>query len=160
MRIGEILVVSTGGTGVEDFLKKSSSVVEKFGRDVHLGLLPIDEQIVLHLYGVQWTRYAENYPWQLLVQKALGVLVLFDWDFPESVREAEKILEFFQTRFQLPVVIASVLKEASAIRIQVYRGGLTLTKNSRFTLYTPEKPESLRQLVVDLININLEQLAV
>ncbi len=160
MRIGEILVVGSTGVGIEDFLRKLSSLTEEFGKDVNFGLLPIDDQIVLHLYGVHWTRWAKSYPWELLVQKALGAFVLFDWEHPETVKEAEEILEFFQNRFDLPVVVASVLKsEAPGIRVQVYRGGLPLTKDSRFTFYSLDKPESLRQLVVDLININLEQMA-
>ncbi len=160
MRIGEILVIAPTSMKIEEFLGKLSSLVEDFGKDVQFGLLPIDEQIVLHLYGVHWTRYAKNYPWELLTQKALGALILFDWELPETVKEAEDILEFFQNRIDLPVVVASVLKEGeSALRVPVYRGGLPLTKNSRFTFFATDKPESLRQLVVDLININLEHLA-
>ncbi len=160
MRIGEILVVGSTGVEIDDFLKKLSSLTEEFGKNMNFGLLPIDDQIVLHLCGVYWTRWAKSYPWELLVQKALGAFILFDWEYPETVKEAEEILEFFQNRFSLPVVVASVLKdEAPGIRVQVYRGGLPLTRDSRFTFYSLEKPGSLRQLVVDLININLEQMA-
>jgi hypothetical protein len=160
MRIGEILVVGPTGVEMEKFLRNLSSLVEEFGKDVQFGLLPIEEQIVLHFYGIQWTRYAKNYPWELLTQKALGAFILLDWDFPETVAAAEEILEFFQAEFDLPVVVASVLKgNTPSLRAQVYRGGLPLTKNSRMTFYSLNQPDSMRQLIVDLININLEHLA-
>ena len=43
--------------------------------------------------------------------------------------------------------------------VQLYRGGLPVTKESRFTFFDAQTPASIRELIVGLININLETMS-
>lgn len=162
MRVGEILIVGPKSVNKEVFLKRLCDRVEIQEKGIQVGWLSLDNEMLLQCYGIHWTRFAKSYAWELLAAKALGVIVLFDWDRPETVQTAEEIVEYFQENFAIPILTASNIDEKSTekIAVQAYRGGLPLDKNSRFTLYQLDQSDSIRQLIVDLININLEQMSV
>ncbi|GBD94674.1 hypothetical protein BMS3Abin05_02285 [bacterium BMS3Abin05] len=162
MRIGEILIIGPKSVGKEALLQKLCTQIETHEKGFELGLLPLDNEILLHFYGIPWSHYARSTAWDLIASKALGAIILFDWARPETVKTAEEIVEFFQMNATLPILVASKIEgdEASKIAIHAYSGGLQLSRSCKFTFYHPEQTDSLRQLIVDLVNINLEQLAV
>jgi len=162
MRVGEILIVGPKSVKKEVFLKRLCDRVEIQEKGIQVGWLSLDNEMLLQCYGIHWNRFAKSYAWELLAAKALGVIVLFDWDRPETVQTAEEIVEYFQENFAIPILTASNIDENSTekIAVRAYRGGLPLDKNSRFTLYQLDQSDSIRQLIVDLVNINLEQMSV
>ncbi len=162
MRVGEILIVGPKSVKKEALLQRLCDRVEIQKKGIQVGWLSLDNEMLLQFYGIHWNRFAKSYAWELLVPKALGVIVLFDWDRPETVQTAEEIVEYFQGNFRIPILTASNIEEESTekIAIRAYRGGLPLNKNSRFALYRLDQSDSIRQLIVDLVNINLEQMSV
>ncbi len=162
MRVGEILIVGPKSVKKETLLQELCDRVELQEKGIQAGWLSLDDEMLLQFYGIHWSRFAKSYAWELLATKALGIIVLFDWERPETVQTAEEITEYFQENFEIPIIIASNVDEnsTSQIAIRAYRGGLPLDKTSRFTLYQLNHLDSIRQLVVDLVNINLEQMSV
>lgn len=157
MRIGEVLIVGAKAINNSDMIRKICPQIETDERGICCGVLPVGNQMALQIYGVHWKRSARHFAWDLLCRKALGVIVVFDWEQMETFQEAEAILDYFNDQFEIPSVVAARLEAStSPLPEEVYRGGLTLSKLTRFTFYQSNNPQSIRQLIVDLININLE----
>ncbi|MCD6165218.1 hypothetical protein J7K19_00750 [bacterium] len=157
MRIGEVLVVGAKANDNSELIRRICPQIETTKTGICWGMLQLDDQMALQLYGINWEQSAKRFAWDLLCQKALGVIVVFDWEQMETFQEAAAILDYFNDQFAIPIVVAAKLEgNTSHIPEKAYRGGLTLSKLSRFTFYQPDNPQSIRQLIVDLININLE----
>jgi signal recognition particle receptor subunit beta len=45
--------------------------------------------------------------WEILGEEALGVIVLVDSTYPTTFHEARKIINFFQSRFLIPIVVCA-----------------------------------------------------
>jgi len=161
MRVGEILIIGPKSVQKEPLLKKLCDRVELPEKGIQVGWLSLDDEMLLQFYGIHWNRFAKSYAWDLLVTKALGVIVLFDWSRHETVQTAEEIVEYFQENFEIPILVTSNLGDNSSPQItrRAYQGGLTLNKNTKFTFYQSGHSDSIRQLVVDLVNINLERIS-
>ena len=160
MRSAEILVLTTKIDLVRDTFRKICSEIIDDSDDVIFGFLPIDDQIQIQLYGFEWQEQSENYFWERIFRKALGVIVLFDWSDSKSLSSMKKILHHFEANYSLPIVTASKLNgEYEKLPFQLYRGGLPVTGESRFSFYHSNSIESIRELIVGLININLELMA-
>ena len=65
--------------------------------------------------------------------------------------------QHFNLYFEFPVVIASIIDNKNgALPVKLYRGGLSMTKDSRMTFYDQQDTNSIKEILVGLININLE----
>jgi hypothetical protein len=160
MRSTEILVLTTNIDFAKDVFGKICNEIIDDSKDVIFGFLPIDDQIQIQLYGFEWKEQSENYFWERIFQKALGVVVLFDWSDSKSFSSMKNILHHFEANYSLPIVTASKLNgEYEKLPFKLYRGGLPITGESRFTFYSSNSVESIRELIVGLININLELMA-
>lgn len=157
MRNAEILVVTTDLNLSRNVFRRICKEIIETNSKVIFGFLPIDDQFEIHLYAVEWDEQAVDYAWKSLAQKALGSLILFDWHNEKSMEKLQQILDYFGENFELPLMVASNLNGAhDKLPAKLYRGGLSITSAGRFSFYNAESPESMRELIVGLININLE----
>jgi hypothetical protein len=160
MRNAELLLVSSNKHSIQDILKTICKELFEDNDEMIFGFLPIDDQLQLNLYGIEWKENAETYFWEGICRKVLGIIVIFDWQDDFSVSSMKQILHFFETRFEIPIMTASTLNGSiEDLPVQLYRGGLPVTKDSRFTFYNLKTPASVRELIVGLININLETMS-
>ncbi|HDL19485.1 MAG TPA: hypothetical protein ENH29_10555 [Bacteroidetes bacterium] len=160
MRNAEILVVTTDSNLSLNLFRKICKEIIETNNKIIFGFLPIDDQFEIHLYAVEWEAQAGDYAWKSLARKALGSLVLFDWHDEKSMEKMQQILDYFGENFELPLMIAANLNsEHEKFPAKLYRGGLSVTSASRFSFYNAESPDSMRELIVGLININLEVIA-
>jgi len=80
--------------------KNSTTVAMDFGK------IKIDDEHELYLFGTPGqTRF--NFMWEILGEGALGVIVLVDSTDPTTFHEARKIINFFQSRYPIPLVVAA-----------------------------------------------------
>ncbi len=157
MRVAEILILTTNLNLARQLFREIGSEVIDENEMVLFGFLTIDEQLQVHLYAFEWQTSSAAFIWDIVCRKSLGVIVLFDWQDPESVSRMKEITNHFDSRFELPMVIASRLNgEGGSLPAKLYRGGLPVTPKSRFVFFNTDNPAALRELVVDLINVNLE----
>ncbi len=157
MRNAEILVVATSMNLARDLLSNFCSEIKDDNEKVIFGFFPIDDQYQIQLYGFEWTEDAKSYLWERLCGKILGTIILFDWSNTTSLNQGKKILHHFESNFDFPIMAASILNgEYEGLPSKLYRGGLSVTKKSRFSFFNPDVPGSIRELFVGLININLE----
>lgn len=160
MRSAEILVLATRLELVREVFRKICHEIIDDGGEVIFGFLPIDEQFQIQLYGFEWKQDSEYYDWARLCRKSLGSIVLFNGSNGKTIESVKPILQYFETEYQLPIVAAYRLdQESLRLPVKLYRGGLTVTTESRFAFYNPHVVETIRDLLVGLININLELMA-
>lgn len=160
MRNAEILVVATSMNIARDMLSNFCSEIKDDNQDIIFGFFPIDDQFQIQLYGLEWTEDSESYVWEQLCSKILGTIILFEWNNTKSLSQAKQILHHFESNFDFPIMAASILNgKYESLPSKLYRGGLSVTKKSRFSFFNPDVPESIRALLVGLININLESIS-
>ena len=80
--------------------KATTTVAMDFGK------IKIDDEHELYLFGTPGqTRF--NFMWEVLGEGALGVIVLVDSTDPTTFHEARRIINFFQSRYPIPMVIGA-----------------------------------------------------
>ncbi|NPB08479.1 MAG: ATP/GTP-binding protein [Aquificae bacterium] len=81
--------------------KKSSTTVA-----MDFGKIKIDDEHELYLFGTPGQNRF-NFMWEILGEGALGVIVLVDSTDPNTFHEARRIINFFQSRYPIPLVVAA-----------------------------------------------------
>ena len=99
--ISEITVLSTE-RGVTDSTRKrkaETTVAMDFGR------ITIDRDLVLYLFGTPGQERFD-FMWEILGEGMLGYVLLVDASRPETLAEAQNILDAFRRMARVPFVVA------------------------------------------------------
>lgn len=84
----------------EKGVKEQTTVAMDFGK------IRIDDEHELYLFGTPGqSRF--DFMWEILGQGALGIIILVDSTDPSTFHEARKIINYFQSRFPVPMVVAA-----------------------------------------------------
>ena len=99
--ISEITVLSTerGITDETRSRKAETTVAMDFGR------ITIDRDLVLYLFGTPGQERFD-FMWEILGEGMLGYVLLVDASRPETLAEAQNILEAFRRMARVPFVVA------------------------------------------------------
>ena len=79
MRIGEIAIVGPGILPKQQFIKAVCDEIVVENNELVFGRLQINEQLVIHLYGLEFTDTEIKPSLDLVSKKLLGYVFLFDW---------------------------------------------------------------------------------
>ncbi len=91
--------------------RKTSATNERSVKDyttvaMDFGKIRIDEEHELYLFGTPGqSRF--DFMWEILGEGALGIIVLVDSTDPKTFHEARRIINFFQSRFTVPIVVGA-----------------------------------------------------
>lgn len=91
--------------------RRTSSTTEQSVKDyttvaMDFGKIRIDDEHELYLFGTPGqSRF--DFMWEILGEGALGIIVLVDSTDPKTFHEARKIINFFQSRFPVPIVVGA-----------------------------------------------------
>lgn len=89
----------TQATG-EKSVKEYTTVAMDFGK------IRIDDEHELYLFGTPGqSRF--DFMWDILGEGALGIIVLVDSTDPSTFHEARKIINYFHSRFPVPIVVGA-----------------------------------------------------
>ncbi|MFN3870983.1 MAG: GTP-binding protein [Aquificaceae bacterium] len=84
----------------ERSIKEYTTVAMDFGK-IH-----IDDEHELYLFGTPGqSRF--DFMWEILGEGALGIIILVDSTDPSTFHEARKIINFFSSRFPVPMVVGA-----------------------------------------------------
>ncbi|MFN3813053.1 MAG: GTP-binding protein [Aquificaceae bacterium] len=84
----------------EKGVKDHTTVAMDFGK------IKIDDEHELYLFGTPGqSRF--DFMWDILGEGALGMIVLVDSRDPSTFNEARRIINFFQSRFPVPMVVGA-----------------------------------------------------
>jgi small GTP-binding protein len=91
--------------------KKTSAKDEKRVKDfttvaMDFGKITIDDEHELYLFGTPGqARF--DFMWDILGKGALGIIILVDSTNPETFHEARQIINFFESRYPVPMVVGA-----------------------------------------------------
>ncbi|MCS7262789.1 MAG: ATP/GTP-binding protein [Aquificaceae bacterium] len=104
--INTISEIQTVRTERKVFNPEERGVKEYTTVAMDFGKIRIDEEHELYLFGTPGqSRF--DFMWEILGEGALGIIVLVDSTDPTTFHEARKIVNFFQSRFPVPIVIGA-----------------------------------------------------
>ena len=84
----------------EKSVKGYTTVAMDFGK------IRIDDEHELYLFGTPG-QFRFDFMWEILGEGALGIITLVDSTDPTTFHEARKIINFFQSRFPVPIVVGA-----------------------------------------------------
>ena len=115
MRIGELLVVSPPGKLCEQFIASVCDVLEQKNDETCYGRMPVNDELAVHIYGVQLNGNIDAVSWDLISPKLLGYILLFDWDDADSLEKLSPTLDIFSAQFHAPLMIVGCVKNTTEI---------------------------------------------
>ncbi len=84
----------------ENQVKDYTTVAMDFGK------IRIDDEHELYIFGTPG-QFRFDFMWEILGEGALGIIILVDSTDPTTFHEARKIINFFQSRFPVPMVVGA-----------------------------------------------------
>jgi small GTP-binding protein len=84
----------------EKHVKDYTTVAMDFGK------VRIDDEHELYIFGTPG-QFRFDFMWEILGEGALGIIILVDSTDPTTFHEARKIINFFQSRFPVPMVVGA-----------------------------------------------------
>jgi hypothetical protein len=161
MRIGELMVISPPGRLSEIFITTVCDQLEQKGDLACYGRMLVNDQLALHLYGVQLNGNIDSVSWDLISPKLLGYIILFDWNEFSSLKKLSTSLDIFSTQFNAPLIIAGCVDNNADIPMPspfFETSGIPIEKETRFSFCNISEPDSCKKVVATLIDILLEKL--
>ncbi|MFQ5822634.1 MAG: hypothetical protein ACE5JB_01100 [bacterium] len=153
MRIGEIAILGPAKKIKQDFIKAVCDEIVIQTDKLIFGRLLIDNQLVVHLYGLEISEKELSFAWDLVSKKLLGYVVLFNWNNSESLSSVKSIIDFMTSRYNIPLVIAANLeKDSEPIPEEFIDVDFHISEQSQFTFCRLSKPESVKKVLIILIN--------
>jgi len=91
--------------------RKTQQLNEKSVKDyttvaMDFGKIRIDDEHELYIFGTPG-QFRFDFMWEILGEGALGIIILVDSTDPTTFHEARKIINFFQSRFPVPIVVGA-----------------------------------------------------
>ena len=158
MRIGEIAIVGAGILPKQQFIKAVCNEIVVENDDFLFGRLQINEQLVIHLYGLEFSDKEIKPSLDLVSKKLLGYVFLFEWGSQDSYSEVVSTIDSLTSRYKLPLVIAANLQNGSTgIPSQMLNVDFDISSDDQFTFCKLSDPESVRNVLVMLINLVIDK---
>ncbi len=155
-RVGELVVVGPPGAAKQPFLSALCPRVEIANQDIILGSLPIHEELMVYCYGIS---YGQGFAWDLVGRKMLGYIVIFDWFDDQSFAGSKEIIEFTSSYFNAPFIIAADIGDrVLPVPECAIRPHIGLSAMTKFMFCRSNKPDSVRKVVVTLLDLLIEKL--
>jgi hypothetical protein len=153
MRIGEIAILGPNPEEKRLFIQSVCQKLELENESVAFGRFPINDQLVLHLYGVALHAESQPVAWDLFARKMLGYIVLFPWQDAESFERLKPVLDLLNTRYEATIVVAAHMPNGNLpIPPALYEEGIALTTEGKFMFCDVRQPASARKILLTLID--------
>lgn len=160
MRIGEIAIIGSSMRVKNEFIKIVCDEVVAQGESLIFGRLQINNQLVIHLYGLDYSEREIKPSWDLVSQKLLGYVVLFKWDNSHSFAEVKDTVDALTSRYKIPLVVAANIENnASNIPMQLLNVDFNLADSSEFTFYSLSDPNSVKNVLITLLDTVIDKIS-
>ena len=158
MRIGEIAVVGPHAPSRREFIRNACDEIVVQTDDLIFGRLTINNQLVVHLYGVNYTADKASPSWDLVSQKLLGYVVLFDFDRTDCYPQVQKLVDALAEVRDLPLVVAANLSQGSKnVSLEFLNIDINLAAHCDFTFCQAGNVNSVRETLVTLLDAVIEK---
>lgn len=159
MRIGEIAVLSSEADSKKKFIESACEEVHVHDDALIFGKRKINDQLVVHLYGLGRAEQYLNAAWDLVSMKLLGYIIIFNWNDPISYASAKSTIDFLTKRYDMPLVIAANLGDhGEPVPINLINAGINIDEQNYFTFCRMFDPDSVKKVLLTLMNAVIERL--
>ncbi len=162
MRIGEVAVISRNGYEKESFIQAICKNIEIKNETLSFGRFDVNDQLSLHLYGISVKNDESSLSWDLISRKALGYVIIFDWDDPNMLDETKNVIDHFSDETDAPIIIVANIKGKKQPPIPkkfFQQKGIQLSANSRFIFGHVDDPHNSKKILKLLVNMLIERLS-
>ena len=152
--ISEITVLSTerGITDDTRSRKAETTVAMDFGR------ITIDRDLVLYLFGTPGQERFD-FMWEILGEGMLGYVLLIDSSRPETLSEAQNILDAFRRMARVPFVVAlNRPVQHDSIREDTVRAALDLPAHVPVVACDATDKDSVKNVLLALLYSVLDEI--
>jgi small GTP-binding protein len=152
--ISEITVLSTerGITDETRSRKAETTVAMDFGR------ITIDRDLVLYLFGTPGQERFD-FMWEILGEGMLGYVLLIDSSRPETLSEAQNILDAFRRMARVPFVVALNRPDRhDSIREDTVRAALDLPAHVPVVACDATDKDSVKNVLLALLYSVLDEI--
>ena len=154
MRIGEIAVIGSNAELRKKFIASVCENLEITTGPLAIGRLPINEQLVLHLYSLPIQPEAKALSWDLFARKLLGYIVIFPWQDAASFDSLQPSLDQITLRHEAAVVVAACVANGDLSSLPIIGSeGLAITPQGKFAFYHENDPTSVKEVLLALIDL-------
>lgn len=158
LRIGEIVVLGPPEVEKGEFISAICEEVDK-NDDIVLGRLQVNDQLILHIYGLDVGADVNNFAWDLVAQKMIGYIVLYNWYDANSLERAKSLVDHLHSEWEAPCIIAADVGETEyPIAKKIFKRGISLSPNTQFTFYRIVDPASVRRIFLTLLDTIIERM--
>jgi hypothetical protein len=161
MRIGEIAILGSSNEEKRLFIQSVCQKLELANDDIAFGRLPINEQLMLHLYGVALQPTdTQSVAWDLLARKMLGYIVLFRWQDAGSFERIKPVIDQLATSYEATMVVAAyVVNGRPPVPPMLYEDGIAVTAEGKFMFCDLRQPASARKILLALIETIIDKMS-
>ncbi len=158
MRIAEIAVVAPHAETRKKFIAAICNQLEVNSEQLVVGRLAVNDQLMLHLYGLATPNAtATSSSWDLLARKLLGYVVLFTWQDEGSFEQIKPCVEQITARAATALIIAANVTEADLPLFETLRDkNLLVNAQGKLAFYQENDAESIKKVLLTLIDLLLE----
>jgi len=159
MRIAEIAVIAPQAEARKKFIAAICNQLDVAGEQLTVGRLAINDQLVLHLYGLAApTEAATPSSWDLLARKLLGYIVLFSWQDQASFENIKSCLDQITARTETAVIVAANVAAAELPALQALRDkSIPVNAQGKFAFYQEADAASMKKVLLALVDLLLER---
>jgi len=160
MRIGEIAILGPSNEEKRLFIQSACQKLELANDNMTFGRFPVNDQLVLHLYGVALTSGAPPVAWDLLARKMLGYIVLFPWQDPDSFERLKPVLDQLTMRYDATIIVAAhVANGKLSVPPALHDEGIALSTEGKFMFCDVRQPASVKKILLTLIESLLDKIS-
>ncbi|MBN1349372.1 hypothetical protein JXJ21_08180 [candidate division KSB1 bacterium] len=159
MRIGEIAVISPPGKANTSFISSICPAQCEGDNKTCFGRLQINDQLMLHLYGISIDENIMTFAWDLVSKKMLGYILLFNWFDEKAISSISPIVDFLSSRYETVMVFAAYTDQGNFPLPEPYiDDGILIAPDNRLVFCRLDDSQSNRHIVISLINMIIEKL--
>ncbi len=159
MRIGEIAIVGANAEEERAFVRSIADTVDVQNERLTFGQYHINDQLLLHLYGISLHEDEDAISWDLISAKLLGFVVLFRWGDVESFRRCQKLVDTLINRYDAVVVVAGHTEGRIPPLPAAFDLGIPIDKHGSFIFCNVHDPDSVRKVLIALVDLILDQIS-
>ncbi|MBN1997465.1 hypothetical protein JW935_07940 [candidate division KSB1 bacterium] len=156
-KIGEIVIIGLTDTILYDFISQLCQDVKKTDQGILFANIDVDEDLALFLYGIVIENNPEFFEWDLLANKMLGYVALFEWNDDAAFPAVQTMISFLEDRFNVPVTIAACVdQEPENIHTKLFRHSFPLSWKDKFRFYKPSEKITVKNVLLSMIDTLIE----
>jgi len=160
MRIGEIAVLGPGHEEKQLFIQAVCGRLELTNENITFGRFPINDQLVLHLYGVALQSESPAVAWDLLAKKCLGYIVLFPWQDAGSFERLKPVLDILAAQYEAAMIVAVHVPEGDRpVPPALFENGISVTAAGKLMFCDIRQPAGARKVLLALIESLLDKIS-